>query len=247
MENKDYIKIPAPFSLPTNTNLQKKLDDSAWKQNVFFHLLSFYKNCYCSELLKQIIEKAEQNPKLKVEDEIAKFIRKYLRKDDLFCQQGLSCDGGILNDEDVKGIYDISFSHSYWRKNNQKITFHFECKNLTNTQNLVNKYVYYNTGNQVFDGGVYRFFNGKYAQNEDFGGMIGFVLDEHLFVIKNKIFKKIQETTFDTTPEGDFIRINDNSIENNDFTFDSYHNRQNKEFVIHHLLFNMPVNNHINL
>jgi hypothetical protein len=33
------------------------------------------------------------------------------------------------------------------------------------------------------------------------------------------------------------IKIIDHSIVDNDFTFDSYHNRKNKKFVIHHLLF----------
>ena len=114
---------------------------------------------------------------------------------------------------------------------------------MNGSQNFVNKYVYYNTyekdinNENIYDGGVYRYFNGKYAQNMNFGGMIGFVLEGNVTYTKNEIINKLNEK-FNTSPNGDIIRVIDDSIEQNNFTFDSYHNRFNSEFVIHHLLFN---------
>ena len=169
---------------------------------------------------------------------IALYIRNYFRKDRIIELQGFKVVGGLNNDISAKGLYDISFLHSYWNKD-----FHFECKNLDNNNDLLNKYVCYNTykktsdNENIFDGGVLRYFNGKYSQNYNFGGMIGFVLSGDTLDIKNKITTKLKEN-LSTTPEGDLIRIKDKSISLNDFTFDSHHNRFNSEFVIHHLLLN---------
>ena len=88
-----------------------------------------------------------------------------------------------------------------------------------------------------YDGGVFRYFNGKYAQNLNFGGMIGFVIEGNILDLKKRIKTKLNEK-FTITPYGDFIRFIYNAIEGNDFTFDSYHNRFSSEFVLHHLLFN---------
>jgi hypothetical protein len=54
---------------------------------------------------------------------------------------------------------------------------------------------------------------------------------------KIKVVQKLAEK-FDISPEGDLLDILDNSIEGNEFTFDSKHNRKGSEFLIHHLLFN---------
>jgi len=211
------------------------MDNEFWKNWVFYCLLSFYKKFDRAELNKKI-----QNNPSKIEKTIADFIRDKLRNDIDF--NGYCCfliDREPLNEGDVEGYYDIKIQHSYWEKDNQKIAFHFECKNLKeNQKNLIDKYVFYHhskNGNQVPDGGVYRYFNGKYAQNQDFGGMIGFILEGNLHIIKNKILYKLQETKIHTN----FIKFNDNSIEQNDFTFDSIHSRSDSEFVIHHLLFNL--------
>ena len=88
----------------------------------------------------------------------------------------------------------------------------------------------------IFDGGVLRYFNGKYAQSLSFGGMIGFVLSGKNATIKNNIFTKLNEK-FNISPEGDLISITDNSIDGNNFTFNSKHKRLQQEFTIHHLLF----------
>ena len=227
---REYIKNTKPSPLPNYTPLLKDLDDDFWKKWVFYHLLTFYQN-YDKVELKEKIEIEKKKPKSIIEDLIAIYIRNYFRKDRLIELQGFKVLGGINNDLDIKGLYDISFLHSYWNKD-----FHFECKNLDKSQDLVNKYVCYNKGNSIFDGGVIRYFNGKYAQNSNFGGMIGFILEGNMLDIKSKIIKKLYEN-YDITPEGDLIYIIDNSILGNEFTFDSNHSRFSLEFLIHHILF----------
>jgi hypothetical protein len=229
---KEYIRIKKPPPFSADRNVLKTLDDGFWKNWIFYHLFLFYKN-FDREVLKHKIEQEKKQPNPRVERKIAYFIRKKLNANSNF-SENFHAFGENSNDEEVEGYYDITVHSTNWKSKN----FHFECKNLTKNQDLINKYVYYHKGKQVYDGGVYRYFNKKYAQQQDFGGMIGFVLEGDTLVIKNKILKKLG-TTFDTTPEGDLIQINNNSIEDNDFTFDSYHNRENKEFIIHHLLFNL--------
>ena len=230
-EHREYIKNTKPSPLPNYTHLLNELDDEFWKKWVFYYLLNFYQN-YDQTELNEKIETERKKPMSNIEDLIAVYIRNYFRKNRLIELQGFKIVGGINNDLDIKGLYDISFLHSYWNKD-----FHFECKNLDNSQDLVNKYVCYNKGNSIFDGGVLRYFNGKYAQNSNFGGMIGFIIEGDVLNIKSKIIKKITDK-FNVTPEGDLLRIIDESISHNNFSFDSFHKRLDNEFIIHHLLFN---------
>ena len=230
---KEYIKIKTEkpkTRFSKNTDVLKTKDDKFWKDWIFYCLLSFYQE-FDRKILKQKIEKIPS----RVEKTIADFIRDYLIQNPEFdgvC--GFIINREPLNDGNIEGYYDIKIQHSSWKNR----MFCFECKNLKEKQDLINKYVYHNKENQIFDGGVYRFFNGKYAQNQDFGGMIGFVLEGNYLNIKAKIHEKLNEK-FDISPEGDLVnkKIADNSIQENDFTFDSYHHRKNREFVIHHLLF----------
>jgi len=155
--DREYIKIKKPPPFPIDRNVLETLNDDFWKSWIFYHLLDFYQN-YDRIKMKDTIKKAKQNYKLKVENEIAKFIRNSLN----------------LN-------YDNRFK--------------------------------------------------KFGRQ-------GFIVEGGFMKIKSKIHKKLQEK-FDTTPNGDLTGFVDNSIENNNFTFDSYHSRNNSEFVIHHLLFDI--------
>lgn len=239
MERREYIKIP-PSKLPVNCFTQelRELDDKFWKNEIFHHLLSFYKN-HDSKELKDKIEQEKKKSKSNIENRIAHYIRRYLERDKYF-SANFDVVGENKNDDSEKeGFYDITTLNTYWLKKGttQKVRFHFECKNLDGSQDLVNKYVYYNKGHFEFDGGVYRYFNGKYAKSLNFGGMIGFVLEGNALDIKQRILNKLKDP-FDISPEGDLLNATDSSIEDNDFTFDSKHKRNNKEFLIHHLLLN---------
>lgn len=227
---REYIRITEPSSLPTYTPLLKELDDEFWKKWIFYYLLTFYRN-YDSVELKEKIETEKKKPYPKVEREIAKFLRKKLNADKKFGYH-FTVFGESTNDEDIEGNYDVTIHSTNWKSKN----FHFECKILDSHQDLVNKYVCYNKGHLIYDGGVYRYFNGKYAQNSSFGGMIGFVIEGNVADIKNKIVEKLKNR-FDITPEGDLLSVVNSSIEKNEFTFDSNHKRFDNEFLIHHLLF----------
>jgi hypothetical protein len=233
---REYIRIKKPAPLPFDTRQLKTLDDGFWKNWVFYYLLDFYKNHDSAEL-KSKIEEEQKNKPARIEREIAKFVRVKLNANRAFGSH-FHAFGENTNDEDVEGNYDITIHSTNWKNKN----FHFECKNLDGGQDLVSKYVCCNTykrdslGNNIFDGGVLRYFNGKYAQSLTFGGMIGFVLSGDCTEIKNNLMTKLN-IKLSTAPEGDLVKITDKSIAGNSFTFDSLHSRLGKEFLIHHLLF----------
>ncbi len=236
MDRREYIKIPKSSPMPVSVLELKELSDDVWKNEIFHHLLSFYQN-YDSKELKDKIEQEKKKVKPQIENRIAHYIRRYLERDKYFSANFDVVGENRNDDSDKEGFYDITTLNTYWveKGTTNKVRFHFECKNLDNSQDLVNKYVWYNKGHSVFDGGVYRYFNGKYAQNLNFGGMIGFVLNGSISDLKRKIMKKLEQD-FDISPEGDLLSISDNSIVDNKFTFDSNHKRKGKDFLIHHLL-----------
>ncbi|MDQ5929062.1 MAG: hypothetical protein QG594_840 [Bacteroidota bacterium] len=241
MENRGYVILPIRKQIPMDFELIKTLDDNFWIQDVFFHLLKFYKD-YNSTELKNKIKKEKLKTHSRIEREVAKYIRKYLNNDTFFSQYNKAF-GEVTNDEDVEGNYDVLICNTLWGKD-----FHFECKNLDlkslkSNQNLICKYVFYQyqkNSKTTYDGGVYRYFNGKYAQNQNFGGMLGFILDGDLNTIKEKIIEKLK-VSFDEPPEGDLIEngIVLNSIENNDFTFSSIHKRFDGDFTLYHILLDL--------
>lgn len=220
---REYIRIKKPAPLPFDTRQLKTLDDEFWKNWVFYYLLNFYKN-YDSAELKSKIEDEKKKQYPRTEREIAKFVRIKLNANKEFGYH-FTAIGENTNDEDIEGNYDITIHSTNWKSKN----FHFECKNLDCSQDLVNKYVCYNTykkdtnNENIFDGGILRYFNGKHVQTLTFGGMIGFVLSGDSVKIKSSLLTKLKENLH-TTPEGDLIQITDNSIEENNFTFDSYIN-----------------------
>ncbi len=233
---REYIRIKKPSPLPDYTSLQRKLNDKVWKEMVLYHLLMFYKHYDIDELKNIIIsEKKEAHPR--VERIIAKYLRKYLKNNRKFDLQ-FDVYGEVTNDEDIEGNYDIVISNTYWENK-----YYFECKNLKDTTDLINKYIYCKinkNGEKISDGGIYRYFNGKYAQNQNFGGMIGFVLAGTIAEIKSRIINKL-DTPFDISPEGDLKRTRDKSIEGNEFTFTSIHSRFGEDFTIDHLLFDLQL------
>lgn len=229
--NREYIRVKKPAKpIPFDTRYLKKLDDEFWKNWIFYYLLDFYKT-YDSDKLKVIIENEGKKRHSRIEEKISKFIRNTLNANGEFGYH-FTAIGESTNDEEPEGFYDIIIHSTNWKNKN----FHFECKNLDGSQTLINKYVCYPKKKQIYDGGVLRFFNGKYAQKTNFGGMIGFVIKGNEDKIKKRLFLKLKEKLA-TSPEGDLIDIIPNSIKENTFTFNSVHNRFDKEFTLHHFLF----------
>jgi len=239
--DRDYIIVPKQKLIPRSSSLTKNLDDTFWIELIHYHLLNFYKN-YPKEELRAKIEAENNKPKGKkkeIEDVIKSYIVYWLENVD----KKINYQGIILNQEpkskyNNKGFYDLKFQHSYWLNHvTDKPNYYvLECKNLSSRQTLINEYVYVDRKD---DGGMYRYFNGKYAQEQNFGGKIGFVLSGEVKEIKQKIITKLKASFINQNGSLISNGIIDNSLYDNDFTFQSSHIRNEHLFSIYHLLFNV--------
>lgn len=249
---RDYVRVPAVKPLPTNTIELINLSDEEYIKHIFYFLLSLYKKIDSSTIWK-LIEKNEQGSNRKKDREriIQRYIYKELDKQSDFLRSGFILNKEPENEGSQIGKYDLKFDHGFWRSTNQRedgleiIIRKFlilECKCLdtvTRTSHTVKEYVYIKN-TQKEDGGVYRFLlDDKYATEQRFGGMLGFVLGGDV----NKFIEEIQQALRDLKNKIDFGHLIENgiikdSIDANKFTFDSIHTRKNgMEIKIHHLLF----------
>lgn len=238
--DREYIRLPKTSFLPDSSRKKRVKDDAFWIKLIHFHLLKFYKEFEFDELTALIEAEKKKIKRKHIEDLIKDYIYKWFEKND----KRIFFEGILINLESkVKynqvGFYDMKFQHSDWVDiENEKIKYYsIECKNLNKKALSIDEYVY---NKSKKDGGVYRHFNGKYAQFNNFGGMLGFVLDGEIDKIKNSIISKLNIST-DLSPEGDLIEkgVELNSIEGNTFTFTSKHKRKGDEFILHHFLFKL--------
>jgi hypothetical protein len=241
---KGYIRIETS-QLPNTIPALRKLDDQAWKNCIFTYLLTYYKEVD-NQTIQKIIDVQCQKAIAEIETAIKKHIKKWFRNNEKFLNEGF-----ILNDEpsaegQLEGYYDLKFEHSFWNKT--KTYFAFECKNLGSSR-LINEYVFTESTKKI-DGGMYRFFNDKYAVKQNFGGMIGFVIDKTDEPIVEKLIKKIV-SVYDTDSVGKLVgdKIVRQSVYDNTNTFDSIHDRKyatlntDDEFTLHHLIMDFSTNN----
>jgi hypothetical protein len=239
---REYIRLPKLGYMPDSSSKKRELDDSFWINLVHYHLLKFYTAHNPSELKSYIIINSHKSKRKHIEDNIKDYIKYWFEKyDKLIFRQGI-----VLNLEPkVKynnvGFYDLKFQHSDWvNLETEKLKYYcFECKNLYSKKNYIDEYV---LNSAKDDGGVFRYFNGKYAQEQSFGGLLGFILDDNIDVIKKNIIDKLR-TTFTLSKDGTLMKdgIIMNSIENNSFTFDSLHMRNGETFRLHHFLFKLSI------
>ena len=238
MKGKEYIRLPRTRILPDKRSEMRKLSDDVWKNFIFHHLLRFYKKADLKKI-KILIQDEKKKKRSNIEEVVKKEIKKWLKNDlrfnahEFIINREPSADGGI------DGYYDLKFQHSQWRNK----CFPFECKNLNRTAACIDEYVY---NKSKKDGGVYRYFTGKYAPGQNFGGMIGFILEGN----ENEIISKIIDrmcVTFRGSKIGKLAKngIIKSSIEGNSNTFDSIHLRLQREcrtgqtFKLHHIFFDM--------
>jgi hypothetical protein len=238
--NREYIRLPKTTLLPEGSRKKRVKNDSFWINLIHFHLLKFYKEFEFDELMMLIDTEKKKTKRKHIEDLIKDYIYKWFEKND----RRIFFEGIVINLESkVKynqtGFYDIKFQHSDWVDiEKEKLKYYsVECKNLDSKSISIDEYIY---NKSKKDGGVYRHFNGKYAQFNGYGGMLGFVIDGDIDKIKNSIISKLYIPT-DLSPEGDLTKdgIESNSIEGNTFTFTSKHKRKGDEFILHHLLFKL--------
>lgn len=238
------MKVEASEMFPQTILELRKLSDKYWKEEILSYILKYYKETD-NKTIEDLIQKERLKPRANIEFAIKKHIKNWFRKNKEF---GVDKFGFILNDEvgnegAKKGFYDFKIEHSYW-----KSYFPFECKNL-GTADLLNEYVFIETIDRI-DGGIYRYFIDKYAANQDFGGLIGFVIYPTDKSIIEQLIKKITVTYLikeigQLTDE----KIIRNSIFNNSNTIDSIHLRLNtklnktEKIVLHHVIMDFTNNN----
>lgn len=238
---KHYIKLPAIKPLPDSRIQLRVMSDDFWKQRIFFFLLKYYKEVNQKEIVILIDTENKKN-RAKIENAITKHIYWWLKKDcPLFGYDDFKINREASAEGSLDGFYDLKIQRSEWQK-----YFCFECKNLGEAKNIsaersINEYVYVRKNGKE-NGGMYRYFNGKYACDINFGGMIGFVIGEMenpVAVLINKI-----EAVYNNQSVGKLMgdKIIKNSVFDNANTFDSIHLRQNCEtnqdevFYLHHLI-----------
>jgi hypothetical protein len=238
---KSYIRIGTSYNFPKTIPAIRKLDDKFWKNCIFSYLLTYYSETDCEDI-QQLIAIEYQKPTIaKIETAIKKHIKKWFDRNEKFLNEGFILNNEPSSEGEIEGYYDLKFQHSFWNKT--KTYFAFECKNLGTSQ-LLNEYVYTESKKKT-DGGMYRFFIDKYAVNQQFGGMIGFVIHKTDEPVIEKLIKKII-SVYDTDSVGKLVceKIVRQSIFENSNTFDSIHTRKNvssnndEEFRIHHLIMN---------
>ena len=238
---KEYIILPKTKKLSDSCIERRKLNDTDWKNYIFFHLLQFYREVDDNEIINLIIQE-KRKPISAIEKAIKKRLKQWLKNDQRFDSHCFIINTEPSSDGETEGFYDLKFEHSDWRKK----YFVFECKNLDTYSASIDKYVYYKEiqkGCLHEDGGMYRYMINKYAKDLDFGGMIGFVIAGDSTLIIEKIIQKIHDI-FDNNDIGQLTDkcITRNSIENNSNTFDSIHLRleENKIkkhiFMLHHII-----------
>jgi len=226
--------------LPDSSRKKQKLTDEIWINNIFHFILKYCQNIDKPEI-KLIVEQELDKTQSNIEKVLKEHIYNYLYENTAFGLHGF-----ILNLEpkntkcNSEGFYDLKIQHSDW----QQKYFSFEAKNLGKIKSMsqsasIDEYVYVKSKN---DGGMYRYFTGKYACELNFGGMLGFVIGKHKDII-NKLKGKIKKV-YDNNDIGKLIdkKMVLNSIENNVNTFSTIHKRQNDNselsntFILHHII-----------
>lgn len=244
---RNYIKLPALKPMSDSRKILSLLSDKTWKQYIFYFLLKYYKEVKEKEVITLIWKESEnQKSRANIETAIKKHICHWLKNCPVFDRHQFIVNLEPSAEGYSEGFYDLKFEHSQWRKK----YFSFEAKNLGKTKSLsssksIKEYVYTKEkrkGKYVEDGGMYRYFIGKYACEMKFGGMIGFIVGK----IETPIAKLISKiySVYDNNLVGKLTKkkIIKNSISGNHNTFDSIHLRQNiktkkdEEFWLHHIL-----------
>jgi hypothetical protein len=243
---KDYIKLPVIAPMSDSRAELRQRDDVFWKNYILFFLLKYYKEVNHTEI-ENLIEVENKKNISNIEAAIKKHIRRWLKNNPTFARYELIINLEALAGDNLEGYYDLKFEHSQWHHK----YFAFEAKNMGKAKSMtastsICEYVYTKkTKDNIIkeDGGMYRYFIGKYACQLNFAGMIGFVIGKIDDPV-GKLIKKINLVYDNDISIGRLIeeKIIENSIAENPNTFDSVHLRQNSEtkqnevFRLHHII-----------
>jgi len=230
-----YIKLPKTKIIPDSSIKKQQLSDDVWINYIFYIILK-YSSTDKTEILN-LIQKELKKEQSRIEEIIKNHIYIWYQKVKKTDKQ-IGIWRIILKLEpktdSLKGYYDLQFLHSDWDK-----YFAFEAKNLGKIKRMtqsasINEYIYNPTKK---DGGMYRFFTGKYACDLEFGGMLGFVIGEIKGDIMQEILSRIQDI-YSTNSNGKLIddKFILNSISGNKNTLTTIHSRNGKKFKLYHIL-----------
>lgn len=248
------IKNSIREKFPDQSKERRKLPDEKWASEICYFLVRFYQEIDRDEV-REIVKKEKSDAKKEnrhklIEGVIAGTIKKWLEKNEEFCYSMSSKNselaiGFIIDDELViskRSRLDISIRHSDWIAPKH---FPIECKCIYGSDRKkprvdvqekdVKEYVF----DGKDDGGVYRYVTGKYATNQNFGGMMGFLLKGDCQKTITKIKEKLENLVIDYQ-KITLLEFIPNAIENQPFTFNTTHNRigENKEnILLHHFIF----------
>ncbi len=218
-------------------NFVEPTDDEKWINFVLSYLIAFYSE-----------HKRRATFQNKSENQITEAIYFWLKNNKKFCLEVVVNLQTRSNNPEIEGYYDFKFEPRKWIENDPH--FAVENKLLKNTETSYKEYIY--NPNKVKgkkenrryfdDGGMFRFLSNKYAKEQDFGGMIGFVKKGNIEEIEKNLKTKIQDFKIPDKDNfyGELIDKNllDMKIQKFDNSFQTNHIRKDGTKIhILHLLF----------
>lgn len=221
-------------------NYKSPKTDIDWVNFALKYLLAFYEE---HKNNSELLEKNED----KISDDIRDWIK--LEPKNLKFNQKMTVNSQVKTENrDEIGFYDLKFESHSWEKGLK--FFAVENKILKDNETSYKNYIYYpnkpkgKKENRTYfnDGGMYRFISGKYAQDQNYGGMIAFIKKGNVSEIKTNLTNKIKDLKI--AKNNNFYgnltdeKLLDLKIQNFDNSFQSKHLRSNgTEIHLIHLLF----------
>ena len=216
-------------------NFKQPKDDLDWVNFALIYLIAFYNE-----------HKNNSDFLDKTEDQITEKIFFWLKTDkkNIKLQKKMSFNSQPRsNNEDIEGYYDLKFESPLWQAGQKH--FAIENKVLKDNAESYKEYIYKpiaNSSRTYDDGGMFRFLSNKYAQGQNYGGMIAFIKAGNTKEIKNNLKNKIKELKIQDKGKyyGEPINRNLLDFKVHDFenSFQSNHKRiDGTEIQLIHLLF----------
>ncbi len=226
-------------------NFSEPVDDEKWINFILNYLIVFYNK-----------HKRRAEFQNKSENQITEAIYFWLKqneKNKKFNRNVVVNLQTRSNNPEIEGYYDFKFEPRKWMENDPH--FAVENKLLKNTETSFKEYTYFpnkpkgTKENRTYfdDGGMFRFLSNKYAKEQDFGGMIGFIKKGNIEEIQKNLKNKIIDLKIPNKNNFYGELIDDNllkmKIQNFDNSLQTNHIRKDGTKIhILHLLFNFDEN-----
>lgn len=196
---------------------------------IFTYLFEFYK-CNINK---------NNHFSLKSENEIKKYMQDWFNENNEFLGM-FSCNFEPRSQDTMQtGFDDIKFQSQFWGRGRKY--FVIECKILNESKVSTDKYLFREESKTVKgkisrynDGGLYRFLINKYAANQEFGGMIGFVQKGNIERIMARLKEAIKNLELTSDSGKEYGKITGDGLLNQTVisqknTFQSQHVRWDKD------------------